>query len=75
MQGNLKYRTQIFGIDNNEIRIETTRKYYSPEEIKRYLEQAGFSSIQFSLSYKADWVKECIAENMLQDNYLVLAKK
>jgi len=75
MRQYLEYRTQIYLFEYQEIRIDTERRYYSPEMIKKHLRDAGFSDILFSVGYKISWSSVLPAENILEKNFLVSALK
>jgi len=72
---NVERRQQIFYINNEEIKISTDRKYYRPDEIKQFLEMAGFKNIEFSLDYDLSGFADMIDESKLKKNYIVKAKK
>jgi SAM-dependent methyltransferase len=74
MTGNIEHRHQIFCVENKEISIATDRRYYSPHELKKYLEMAGFTEIRFALQYEFSAFCPMIAEAQLKNNYLVKAK-
>lgn len=75
MIDNIEHRQQIFCINDNEIKIDTDRKYYRPNELKNYLELAGFKNIELSLDYDLTGFSSSIDETKLKNNYIVKAKK
>jgi hypothetical protein len=72
---NIEHRQQVFHISDGEIKIDTSRKYYCPDELKDYLEIAGFTDIQFSLDYNLTGFNSVIDETRLKSNYIVKARK
>jgi SAM-dependent methyltransferase len=72
---NVERRQQIFNINDNEIKIDTYRKYYSPLDIKGLLENAGFKDIQFSLNYDFSLFSSKIEERDLKTNFIIKAIK
>lgn len=72
---NIEHRQQVFHIGDSEIKIDTSRKYYCPDELKDYLEIAGFTDIQFSLDYNLTGFNSVIDETRLKSNYIVKARK
>jgi SAM-dependent methyltransferase len=71
----IEHRQQIFFIRDQEIKVDTDRKYYSPIELKEHLKTAGFTDILFSLDYDLAGFKNEIDENKLYQNYIVIGKK
>ena len=55
-------------------RIETERRYYPPEELKKILTAAGFGSVEFSYGYDYHGFCNMIDEKNLENNYTVRAK-
>jgi SAM-dependent methyltransferase len=72
---NIERRTQIFFINDNEIKIDTDRKYYSPTDIKGFLEKVGFKDIEVSLDYDLTGFSSMIDDRKLRKNYIVKATK
>ena len=75
MAGRTEHRSQIFCIDNQEVKIETDRRYYSPAEMKELLLTAGFSNISFSPDYDLTGFTDRLDETGLKSNYIVKAIK
>lgn len=75
MSDAVERRQQIFLINKREIRIDTDRRYYNPEEMKGLLEQAGFKEIMLSPEYDLSGFKSMIDESELKKNYIVKARK
>jgi SAM-dependent methyltransferase len=75
MTGNIERRQQIFYSEDNEIKIDTDRRYYPPAELKKYLKEAGFTKIEFSIGYNLSGFCEMIDERKLKNNYIVIANK
>ena len=72
---NIERRQQIFYINGSEIKIDTDRKYYTPKEMKTFLEEAGFMDVEFALDYDLNGFSEMIDNSNLKSNYLIKAKK
>lgn len=70
----LETRIQIYQADGEETRIETVRKYYSPEAIKSLLETVGFQDIVFTTGYDAGNFQPTLNLD-LTSNYVVKAVK
>jgi len=75
MEGNIEHRAQIYRENSKEIQIDTDRRYYSPVEIKNFLEEAGFKNIQFSLTFQTNQFVNHIDKKDLIKNYIVKAEK
>jgi SAM-dependent methyltransferase len=71
MENQVEHRIQIYKENGKEITIETERKYYKPSEIKQILQEAGFSNVQFSLSFDDEKFTDEIRETDLVNNYIV----
>jgi SAM-dependent methyltransferase len=72
---NIERRQQIFNINDNEIKIDTDRKYYSPSDIKGLLEKVGFKNIQLTLDYDFSAFSNMIDERDLKTNFIIKATK
>jgi hypothetical protein len=66
---------QIYREGKEETEIETRRKYYSPEEMKRILVNAGFKKIKFSKTYNYYDFNNKIIEDEMISNFLIKAVK
>jgi ubiquinone/menaquinone biosynthesis C-methylase UbiE len=74
-ENNIEHRIQVYTENSGEIRINTERRYYDPNEIKKLLEQVGFKNIQFSLTFQNDKFIKDLSEKDLVKNYIVKAEK
>ncbi len=76
MENNIEHRIQIFSEDNVEETVRSERIYYSPHEIKKYLSNAGFINIRYSLTHNKDNFVDNIEEiDIKVGNYVVTAEK
>ncbi|MBN2039365.1 MAG: class I SAM-dependent methyltransferase [Spirochaetes bacterium] len=71
---NTERRQQIFLINGDQIKIDTDRKYYSPEAVRSLLKEAGFSEIELAPDYNTNEFSEMIDESRLRNNFIVKAK-
>jgi SAM-dependent methyltransferase len=71
----VEYRTQIYCENGKEIKIDTERKYYSPEVVYNLLQSAGFKEILFSPTYNKNGLSPTINPIDLKSNFIVCAKK
>lgn len=75
VNNNIERRQQIFHINDSEIKIDTDRKYYTPEEMKTFLNESGFKDIKFALGYDLNSYSDMIDKGRLKSNYIIKAKK
>ena len=75
MSDTVERRQQVFLVNNGEIRIDTDRRYYSPEEMKGLLAKAGFREIRLSPGYDLSGFAGMLDESALKTNYIVKAMK
>jgi hypothetical protein len=73
MEGDREYRTQVFIIDNEEIEIETVRRYFPPDQMKQILITAGFRDIGFNTEYSTKGFSSQLNNKNLTQHYLVKA--
>jgi len=75
VKNNIELRQQFFSVDKTEIKINTYRKYYSPVEIRKCLNEAGFDDVKYSISYNKSLFEDKIDESLLTTNFVVQARK
>jgi SAM-dependent methyltransferase len=71
----IENRIQIYLIDEIETSIETSRRYFSPDEISFLLLKCGFCEIEFSTRFEITSFSKTIDEQSLKQNFVVKAKK
>ncbi len=72
---NIETRSLDFIVNGNSAIVESKRKYYSPQNIKDLLKNAGFNDIKMACGYDYENLSEIILECDLEDNYIVKASK
>ena len=75
MFNDIELRRQIFNFKGAGTKIDTSRKYYSPVELKELLNSAGFKKVEFAYDYDYCEFKPMIDESKLNNNYIVKAEK
>lgn len=75
MNGELELRQQVFTINGTETKIDTIRRYYSPQLMKELCKEAGFSKTEFSAGYNYAAFGEDAEGIRMKDNYIVKAYK
>lgn len=68
-------RIQLYEFDGQETRIETVRRYFPPEEIRKLLVQAGFREVVFSAQHDTQAFAPSIDEKQLNRSFIVKAQK
>ncbi len=76
LANNIEERMQIYEEHGEAIEIASARRYYTPEEIRCVLQNAGFREIQFAQGYAAlSAFEETINPEQLEHNFLIKAVK
>lgn len=75
MIGDFEERRLLLRFKDEEVAIDTYRRYYPWSKLKNYLELAGFKDIKFSIGTNLNGFKDTIEESELERNYIVKARK
>ena len=70
---NLETRTQIYDENGQTTEITTTRRYFSPAEMRGLLTHAGFGRIEFSTTYDPNAFAADMAPEPLTTHFVVKA--